>query len=75
MFGGVKGEELREQLTLTKSNTFEVGHVPQKSLKHKSGLTAEEIESVTKAIDNATTLEEVARLERILRTGHMPESS
>lgn len=41
--------------------------------KKKAGPTQEQLTAITAAIANATTLEEVARLENALKTGNMPE--
>ncbi|KAI7870912.1 u2 small nuclear ribonucleoprotein A'-like protein [Spinellus fusiger] len=64
---------LSKSLTDAKSRSFEPGEgllEGQKANGH--GLTAEEQRTVREALKNATSLDEISRLERVLKAGHVP---
>lgn len=56
-------------------STFAGSLGSKKTVKENAGLTPAEISSIKTAIKNAKTLEEVTRLDRILRTGKIPTSA
>jgi len=66
------GSEQAKKSTETKTNTFTTAApLPQ---QQQSGLTAEQVIAVKAAIANASSLEEIAVLEKALATGQLPES-
>lgn len=70
LFKSRKGKELQKEIA-KKSKTFVPGAgVPDTS--KPTGLTPEERWRIKKAIENATSLEEVERLNRLLQSGQIP---
>lgn len=67
MFKGKKGQE-RAQDIGKRSKTF----VPGEKLVEKTGPSKEDIELIKNAIAKAKTLDEVERLNQMLKTGHIP---
>lgn len=76
MFSGEKGQALRQQLAgQKKTKTFEVGQIEpisSRAAKKGTGLTPAEVEKIKEAIRKATSLDEITRLERLLRSGRLP---
>ncbi|KAI9197220.1 leucine-rich repeat-domain-containing protein [Polychytrium aggregatum] len=73
VFGGADGSRLLNSIS-TKS-TFEPGQLEKKDLKAYQGPTPEEAQKIRESIKNASTLDEINRLERLLRGGVVPESN
>ncbi|KAI8804265.1 leucine-rich repeat-domain-containing protein [Cladochytrium replicatum] len=71
LFSGSEGTRLEKSLSGQKSRakTFEVGEPSKKVAKPYQGPSREEAEKIKRAIENAKSLDEVARLERQLRGG------
>lgn len=67
MFKGKKGQE-RAQDIGKRSKTF----VPGEKLVERTGPSKEDVELIKNAIANAKTLEEVERLNQMLKSGHIP---
>ncbi|XP_076085970.1 U2 small nuclear ribonucleoprotein A'-like [Mytilus galloprovincialis] len=67
MFKGRKGQE-RAQDIGKRSKTF----VPGEKLVERTGPSKEDVELIKNAIANAKTLDEVERLNQMLKTGHIP---
>eukprot|EP00158_Paraphelidium_tribonemae_P001540 Partr_v1_DN24527_c1_g1_i3_m19857 putative small nuclear ribonucleoprotein len=76
LFSGAQGEALHAEMA-DKAGAFDVGDVAARGASggKASGLSASEIARIQEAIQNAKSLDEVARLERQLRSGYIPESS
>ena len=73
MFSGAEGEALHSEIS-AKTGTFEVGSVSKKAKTSSGGLSKAEVEKIENAIKNAKSLEEVARLERMLKSGRIPDA-
>lgn len=85
LFTGLEGSKLVSNLSNQKSKYFEPGITPShlvdqsasgnvtSSVHSTSKFTPEEAAKIKEAIANAKTLEEANRLERILRSGHIPD--
>ncbi|RKO82824.1 hypothetical protein BDK51DRAFT_28069, partial [Blyttiomyces helicus] len=73
-FSGEAGTQLAASLSASRSNakTFEVGDAPKTAPKPFQAPSAAEAAQIREAIRNASTLEEIARLERQLKGGHVP---
>ena len=71
MFKGKKGRKLEEEIG-QKTREFVPGEGPTAAKVSRSGRTEEEIESIKQAIARATTLEEVERLNQLLKSGFVP---
>jgi hypothetical protein len=82
MFGSEKGQQLHSKLSSStsasaKTGTFEVGHVNDSAKKKKDDdgrLSKAEIKRIEEAINNATSMEEISRLERLLKSGRLPDA-
>ena len=62
---------MASQLSSTK--TFNVGSIDAaETAPHVQKLSKDEVERIKKAIENASSLEEVARLEKMLQSGRVP---
>ncbi|KAF9203914.1 U2 small nuclear ribonucleoprotein A' [Podila verticillata] len=77
LFVGKSGapSALAESIAATKSSTFEPGEgvpLPLKSNVPTLTMTKEDQEKIKTALANATTLEEITRLERALKEGKIP---
>eukprot|EP01136_Pigoraptor_vietnamica_P024935 Opistho-1_new@78397 len=73
MFGGKKGQKLNDELS-NKVSTFVPGEgLPTEAIKPT--LTPAEVQKIKDAIGQATTLEEMRRLELQLQTGQMPDAA
>ncbi|XP_064604973.1 U2 small nuclear ribonucleoprotein A'-like [Liolophura sinensis] len=69
LFKGKKGQQLAKDI-VKKSKTFTPGEkLPE---KRSAGPSKEDIEAIKAAISNAKTLEEVERLNQLLRAGQVP---
>lgn len=67
--------EVAESIQATRTNTFEPGAALNNGQESALGaLTSEERARIQQAIKSAKSLDEVNRLENLLRMGHMPES-
>jgi len=74
LFSGKKGEILQKDIAAKRSKTFEVKDIVP-STKEDAAFLAQKYkdqESIKEAIANATTLEEVRKLELLLQQGHVP---
>jgi len=73
LFGGEAGKNLLSTINSQRGNTFVPGgEEPQPA---KGGLSAEEAARIKEAIKNTTSLDEISRLERILKSGNLPEAT
>ncbi|KAI8148783.1 U2 small nuclear ribonucleoprotein A [Fennellomyces sp. T-0311] len=63
---------LGQSLTDTKSNTFEVGEGLNPAQKQKV-LSKEEQQKIKEALKQATSLDEISRLEQLLKAGQIPK--
>lgn len=82
LFSGKKGELLKKDIAAKRSRTFEVKDVvsnkENKSTEEDQEFMQEKYkdqEAIKTAITNATTLEEVRKLELLLQQGHIPGKS
>ncbi|TPX57075.1 hypothetical protein PhCBS80983_g04092 [Powellomyces hirtus] len=73
MFSGTEGTQLAASLSAQNARTFEPGEGLKKAAKAYQGPSPEEAAKIRKAIKQATTLEEVTRLEKLLQTGQVPD--
>lgn len=89
LFSGTKGKALVKELSQVKAKTFEPGqdlpsglmdgsvNVPADANGKKklttTGLTQEETAKIREAIKNAKTMDEITRLEAILKSGKLPK--
>lgn len=74
LFKGKKGQQLVAEVG-KKSKTFVPGEkLPDKQAAAPSGPSKEDIDAIKQAIAKATTLEEVERLNQMLRSGQIPSS-
>lgn len=74
LFSGKKGEILQKDIAAKRSKTFEVKDVVP-ATKEDAEFLAEKYkdqEAIKEAIANASTLEEVRKLELLLQQGHVP---
>eukprot|EP00128_Syssomonas_multiformis_P006564 Colp12_sorted_trinity150504_noHs@30536 len=69
LFSGEKGEKLINELTATKAKTF----VPGEPVTTSSGLTPAQVHKIKAAIQNASSIDEIQKLERYLAEGKFPE--
>ncbi|KAL5016245.1 hypothetical protein ScPMuIL_005834 [Solemya velum] len=69
LFKGKKGQQLAQDIG-KRSKTFTPGE--KLPVKRAAGPTKEEIDAIKQAIANAKTLEEVERLNNMLKTGQIP---
>jgi U2 small nuclear ribonucleoprotein A' len=76
LFAGSVGQALHDSLSGVKTGTFDVGTVAsaKAQVREHAGLSAEERNRLKEAIANAKSLYEVKRLERILKSGRIPDS-
>ncbi|KAG0168320.1 U2 small nuclear ribonucleoprotein A' [Apophysomyces sp. BC1034] len=65
--------ELAKSITRNKTKTFEPGEGVQQKTGH--GLTPAEQLKIKEAIKQATSLDEISRLERLLKAGHLPSNT
>jgi len=75
LFSGKKGELLKKDIAAKRSKTFEVMDVTKASSKEDKEFIQEKYkdqEAIKAAIANASTLEEVRKLELLLQQGHIP---
>ncbi|ENN75675.1 U2 small nuclear ribonucleoprotein A' [Dendroctonus ponderosae] len=70
LFKSKKGKEIQKDI-LKRSKTFVPGGNMHNIAKSR-GLSDEEIRKIREAINNANSLEEVERLQKILQSGHIP---
>jgi len=75
LFSGKKGELLRKDIAAKRSKTFEVKDITKPSSEEDKEFIQEKYkdqEAIKTAIANASTLEEVRKLELLLQQGHIP---
>jgi len=76
LFSGQKGELLKKDIAAKRSKTFEVKEVKKTASTQEDKEFIQEKykdqEAIKNAIANATTLEEVRKLELLLQQGHIP---
>jgi len=74
MFTGKKGEMLKKEIAAKRSRTFEVKDVSEVRQEDEKFLAEKykDQEAIKEAIANASTLEEVRKLELLLQKGHIP---
>jgi len=75
LFSGKKGELLKKDIAAKRSKTFEVKDVTKPSSEEDKEFIQEKYrdqEAIKTAIANASTLEEVRKLELLLQQGHIP---
>lgn len=75
LFSGQKGELLKKDIAAKRSKTFEVKDVVKPSTAEDKEFIQEKYkdqEAIKNAIANASTLEEVRKLELLLQQGHIP---
>lgn len=77
LFSGKKGELLKKDIAAKRSKTFEVVDVVKATEEDKAFLEEKfkDQEAIKEAIANASTLEEVRKLELLLQQGHIPGKS
>jgi len=78
LFSGKKGELLKKDIAAKRSKTFEVKDIVKPSSEEDKEFIQEKYkdqEAIKTAIANATTLEEVRKLELLLQQGHIPGKS
>jgi len=71
LFKGKKGQELEKEIGI-KSNKFVPGEALPGQAPRAGGHTAQDIESIKQAISKAQTLEEIERLNQLLKAGFVP---
>merc|ERR1712224_1148892 len=69
LFAGKAGEELKAEIQAARSFVAEEG------LASENRLTEEQINEIKAAINRATTIEEVNRLEKALKAGRVPDAA
>ncbi|KAK7100304.1 hypothetical protein V1264_023281 [Littorina saxatilis] len=74
LFKGKKGQQLVAEVG-KKSKTFVPGEALPEKQAAPTGPSKEDIDAIKEAIARATTLEEVERLNQLLRSGQIPSSS
>jgi len=76
LFAGESGKKLATEIGV-KSKTFTPGEelAAQQQQQHKRLLSAEEVDRIKVAITKARTLEEIERLQEILKSGSIPNQS
>jgi len=72
LFKSKRGKEIQKDI-IKRSKTFVPGG-NMHNLAKSRGLSDEEIKKIREAINNANSLEEVERLQKILQSGHIPGS-
>jgi len=75
LFSGQKGELLKKDIAAKRSKTFDVKDVVKPSTAEDKEFIQEKYkdqEAIKNAIANASTLEEVRKLELLLQQGHIP---
>ncbi|VEN64727.1 unnamed protein product [Callosobruchus maculatus] len=70
LFKSKRGKEIQKEI-LRKAKTFVPGGNMANTAKNK-GLTEEEVRKIRQAINNAKSLEEMERLQKILQSGQIP---
>lgn len=73
LFSGVEGTKLVASLSKKSTKTFEPGEALKKAPRPYQGPSPEEQAKIREAIKNAKTLDEVARLEKLLQAGQVPD--
>ena len=75
LFKSRKGKEQLQEIK-RKAKTFVPGaNLPDGKKTNASGLTPEQVKHIKEAISKATTLDEIERLNHMLRTGNVPNGS
>jgi U2 small nuclear ribonucleoprotein A' len=72
LFSGKKGKDLLEHLASARGSMINTAIAPKNVSKETAGLSEEEQAKIKEAIRNAKTLEEVTRLEKLLKAGRIP---
>jgi len=73
LFKSKKGKEQLKEIEKKAKTFIPGGDMPnQKKIGNASGLTPEQVKNIKSAISKATTLEEIERLNQMLRTGTIP---
>jgi len=73
LFKSKKGKEQLKEIEKKAKTFVPGGNLPESKLKsNAAGLTPEQVKNIKSAISKATTLEEIERLNTMLRTGQVP---
>ncbi|XP_057299112.1 U2 small nuclear ribonucleoprotein A'-like [Hydractinia symbiolongicarpus] len=74
LFSGAKGEMLKKDIAAKRNKTFEVKDIVTANAEDEKFLAEKykDQEAIKAAIGNASTLEEVRKLELLLQQGHIP---
>merc|ERR1712079_924016 len=76
LFKSKKGKEQLKEIEKKAKTFVPGGNLPELKLKsNAAGLTPEQVKNIKMAISKATTLEEIERLNTMLRTGQIPGGS
>ena len=72
LFKSKKGKEQLKEIEKKAKTFVPGGNLPDGKKSNAAGLTPEQVKNIKSAISKATTLEEIERLNQMLRTGNIP---
>ncbi|KAI8388128.1 L domain-like protein [Radiomyces spectabilis] len=74
LFEGTDGvdNDLAKSIAEQKSKALDIAEATRETQKGGQGLTADEQMKIKEALKQATSLDEISRLERVLKAGHVP---